>query len=235
VHFFIYALAFATGLAQLGTVAFLLAGPVRRYTFVLAYSLAQLITSLLEFVVVRRFGEISRQYKIMFWSDEIALDLLLFLILMLLTYRAMEGSPARRGMGRMLGAVTIAVMGLPFLLFKGTFVKMEWFDHTSQLLNFGAAILNLGLWTALLRSGRRDKTLLTVSAGFGIIATGAAVSFGLRLLVRGHGAELYAVSQVFVAAQLVGAMILCWAFRPWSGEYGAVRRGRPLVLGTFVL
>jgi hypothetical protein len=182
VHFFIYALAFATGLAQLGTVAFLLAGPVRRYTFVLVYSLAQLITSLLEFVVVRRFGEISRQYRIMFWSDEIALDLLLFLILMLLTYRAMEGSPARRAMGRMLGAVTIAVMGLPFLLFQGTFVKMAWFDHTSQLLN--SAILNLGLWTALLRSGRRDKTLLTVSAGFGIIATGGRF---LRFAAAGQG------------------------------------------------
>jgi hypothetical protein len=28
----------------------------------------------------------------------------------------------------------------PFILFKGTFVKALWFDDTSQLLSFGAAI-----------------------------------------------------------------------------------------------
>ena len=218
VQLFENALALATGLMQLGTVVFLLTGFVRKYNFVLGYCLLQLITSLLEEVVFRRFGWQSKQYRAVFWTDEIALDLLLFLILILLTYRAMEGSPAQAAMGRILGAVALIVMALPFVLFKGTFVKMAWFDHTSQLLNFGAAILNLGLWTALLGSRTRDKKLLTVSAGFGIVATGVAICFGLRVLIHTPGAVHKAVSQIFVVAHLAGSMILCWAFRPAAQE-----------------
>lgn len=200
---------------QLGTVVFLLVGSVRRYAFVLGFSLMQLFTSLLEVLVIRKFGTGGKQYRLVFWSDEIALDLLLFLILILLTYRAMEGSPARGTMGRMLGAVTAIVLVLPFVLFKGAFLKSGWFDHTSQLLNFGAALLNLGLWTALLGSRKRDTKLLTVSAAFGIMATGAAISFGLRrLLIHSPGAAYTAASDVFVFAHLAGALILCWAFRP---------------------
>jgi hypothetical protein len=219
VEFFLNAVALATGAMQLGTVVFLLFGPVRKYAFVLAYSSLQLTTSLLEVWVLHRFGATSRQYSKLFWTDEIVLDLLLFLILILLTYRAMEGSPMRGAMGRMLGAVTVLVIALPFVLFKGAFVKMAWFDHTSQLLNFGAALLNLGLWTALLGSRRRDPKLLTVSAGFGIIATGVAICFGLRLLVMVPGAAFRAVSEIFVFAHLAGSMILCWAFRPGVSSF----------------
>jgi hypothetical protein len=214
VQFFLNGLAVATGLMQLGTVVFLLVGSVRRYRFVLGFSLMQLFTSLLEEWVIWKFGTGGKQYRLIFWSDEIVLDLLLFLILILLTYRAMEGSPARAAMGRMLGAVTAIVIVLPFVLFKGAFVKPGWFDHTSQLLNFGAAILNLGLWTALLGSRKRDTKLLTVSAAFGILATGAAISFGLRRLIHTPGEAYKAAGDVFVFAHLAGSMILCWAFRP---------------------
>ncbi len=199
---------------QLGTVVFLLIRPVRKYGFVLAYCSLQLLTSLLEVVVLSKFGSGSKQFRLAFWTDEIVLDLLLFLILILLTYRAMEHRPGRFAMGRALGVVTAMVIGLPFVVFKGAFVMTAWFNHTSQMLNFGAAILNLGLWTALLGSAQRDRKLLTVSAGFGVMATGVAVSFGLRVLVPQHSALSAGLSQIFVLSHLAGGMILCWAFRP---------------------
>jgi hypothetical protein len=214
VAFFVTVLGVATGLMQVGTVVFLSIGLVRKYAFVLAYCLLQVITSLLEVVLLRKFGPASRQFGNLFWTDEIVLDLLLFFILTVLTYRALEGSPARAAMGRLLGAVTLVVMILPFVLFKGAFVKMSWFDHTSQLLNFGAAILNLGLWTALLGSRKRDAKLLTVSAAFGIVATGAAISFGFRMLIHTRGVAHDWANYAFVLAHLAGATILCWAFRP---------------------
>jgi hypothetical protein len=221
VQLFLNALSVATGVMQLGTVVFLAFGLVRKYAFVLAYCSVQLITSLLEVFVVHKFGTGGKQYKNIFWTDEIVLDLLLFLILILLTYRAMEGSPARAAMGRMLGAVTLAVLVLPFVLFKGAFVRTGWFDHTSQMLNFGAALLNLGLWTALLGSHKRDRTLLTVSAGFGILATGAAISFGLRRLIHTPGIAYATAGDIFVFANLACSTILCWAFRPSNKKAAA--------------
>ncbi len=212
-------LSYSTALLQVATVVFMLAGHIRKYAFVLIYCLLQLGTSMVEMTVTSRFGPRSRLFYHLFWTDEIGLDLVLFFILIVLTYRAMEGSPAQAAMGRMLGAVIAIVMALPFVLFKGAFVKTAWFDHMSQLLNFGAALLNLGLWTALLGSGKRDPQLLTVSAGFGVVATGVATSFGLRRLVHFPGAgsnslAWMSANLVFVAAHLGGALILCWAFRP---------------------
>jgi hypothetical protein len=198
---------------QVVTVVFLLLGPVRKYAFVLAYCSLQVITTLLEVGVLRKFGK-GKEYGKVFWTDEIVMDLLLFLILILLTYRAMEGSPMRGAMGRILAVVTAIAIALPFFLFPGAFLKSSWFDHTSQMLNFGAAIVNLGLWTALLGSRKRDAKLLTVSAAFGIMATGVAISFGFRQIFTAFGAAYYGASYAFVFAHLAAAFILCWAFRP---------------------
>jgi hypothetical protein len=231
VEYFNHALAVLIGLLQLGTVVFLCLGPVRKYAFVLAYCSVQLLTSLTEIWVENKFGSKSRYFSTAFWTDEIALDLLLFFILILLTYRAMEGSPARDGMRRGLAAVAVIVTALPFVLFKGPFDRPAWLNNTSQLLNFGAAILNLGLWTALLGSKKRDRQLLSVSAGFGIVATGVAISFGCRRLIHTHGLALMAADHVFVFAHLAGAAILCWAFYPVRAR---ATRGLPVSNGFLV-
>src|SRR5580658_9109452 len=154
---------------QLGSVVFLLLGPVRRYRFVLAYCSLQLCTSALETVTLRKFGSRSRQYSTAFWTDEIVLDLLLFLILILLAYRAMEGSPARGTMGRLLGAVTVIAIALPFVLFKGAFVK--------------TALVGAREPGAELR--RRDREPGTVDGVAGIEKTGCATAYGERGLRRG--------------------------------------------------
>ena len=211
-------MAWSIGAMQLATVVFLLWGPTRKYAFVLGHCLLQLCTSVLEVTVSKEFGTRSRVYRQVFWTDEIVLDLLLFLILILLTHRAMEGSPARAAMGKMLAAVAALVVSLPFVLYPGAFVKTAWFDHTSQLLNFGAAILNLGLWTALLGSGKREWQLLTVSAGFGVTATGVAIAYGLRAMIHARGPAWTAANLAFGFAHLAGALILCWAFRPARGD-----------------
>jgi hypothetical protein len=221
-------------MAQLGTVAFLLLEGVRKYSYVAGYCFLQLFTSLLEIIVNREFGSHSRQYRIAFWTDEIGLDLLLFLILIVLTYRAMEGSPLQSAMRGMLVAGTVIVVALPFVLFQGMFAKPSWFEHTSQSLNFGAAIVDLGLWTALLRSPHRDPKLMRVSAGFGIVAAGVAMSFGLRSLIHARGAAYTAASTMFVLAHLAGAMLLCWAFRPDFAGYWSPSKPNSVVAGTLV-
>ncbi len=232
---FLDAIAAAVSLTQLGTVALLLFyGAVRKYGFVLTYCMVQLCTSLGEVVVERRFGARSWQYRELFWTDELVMDLLLFLILILLTYRAMEGSPARATTGRILSAVAFLAVFLPLVLFKGAFKSFAWFDHTSQLLNFSGAVLNLGLWTALLGSRKKDFQLMTVSAGFGIVATGAAISFGLRRMIQTPGPAHEAANLVFVLAQLAGALILCWAFRPVRKEKATLALPENISNGVFL-
>ena len=189
----------------------------RRYPILLIYCGAQLVTSLIEFTVLKQYGQKSHLYAVLFWTDELVLDLLLFLMVIDLTYRAMERNPARGMMARLLGGIVLLMLLLPFVVFQEPPFKASgapnasWFDHTSQLLNFGGAILNLGLWTALLSSRNRDSQLLMVSAGLGVAVTGAAISYGLRSLFHDYQG---AANLFYVVTRAASAFIWCWAFRP---------------------
>ena len=208
------AIALAIGILQFALVVFMLRGPIRRYGFVLFYCLVQLGTSVGEIWVANAFGARSRVYWHMFWIDEIGLDLFLFLILIVLSLRALHGHPLRPKAKRVLFGVALAAMTLPFVLFKGAFRTGAWYDHTSQLLNFGAAMLNLTLWSAIIATRQKDRQLPGTSSGFGIMATGVAISYGLRRLGHGPGFVMTAGNTIFQLAHLAGAFVLCWAFRP---------------------
>jgi hypothetical protein len=88
-----------------------------------------------------------------------------------------------------------------------------WFQSTSELLNFGAAIMNLMLWGTLLASRRREPQVLLVSLGLGIVVTGTALAYGVRHLMGQH--EFRAVGYLFMnLTQLIGWLIWCRAFLP---------------------
>jgi len=195
-------------------VVFLLRGSFRLYPLLLVYCVLQLAATVSEEYVSRTWGPTSAVFRTLYWSDEVILDLLLFLMVITLIYRALEGSPMRAGMGRLLGGVMLIVMVVPFVLFSARRFSTGWFNGTSQLLNFGAAIMNLGLWTALIATRKRDPLLLTVSAGLGIAVTGAAIAFGLRQFTS-QGGTLQHLANVFkTLTYLASVLIWCWAFRP---------------------
>jgi hypothetical protein len=188
----------------------LLRGPFRRYPLILAYCVVQLI--LIAGEDYFRITNARRLYTILYWTDEILLNLLLFTMVITFTYRALGDSPMRATLGKVLGAVFVVVLFLPLLIFKGpAFQSNSWLNHTSQLLSFCAAILNLGLWSALVSNRRRDRQLLSVSAGLGIAVTGAAISYGVRGF---FSLEWIWVPDLFMSATFVACMFIwCWAFR----------------------
>jgi hypothetical protein len=192
----------------------------RKYPILLFYCGVQLLTSLAEAVVLRQYGSGSALYAKFFWTDEVVTDLLLFFMIIEATYRAMENNPARRTTARMLATITAIVLLLPFVVFQSHIFRASgapnsvWFENTSQLFNFGGAILNLGLWTALLSSRRRDPQLLMVSAGLGVAVTGAAISYGLRRLFDPDPVASSIANLLYVLTRAASAFIWCWAFRP---------------------
>lgn len=213
----------------------LLRGPFRRFVVLLVYLSLDLLSTVAEIAadIVYKGSKITtaahastgqKLYVHLFWTDEVMLDLLLFLMVILLTYQATEGSPMRRGAGRLLAIVVVAVIGLPFLLYHPTFSpwpKAQWFINTSQLLNFGGAIMNLALWAALIASKRRDPRLLSVSAGLGLIVTGAAICFGLEHLIPA-GPMRWLPNSELILTHIGGLIVWSWAFQ-------AAPKNRPAV------
>jgi hypothetical protein len=196
-------------------VLLLLRSNFRRYSFLLVYVLTFLVTGVLELRSQRIYTVDSLSYRHLFMADEVILDLLLFLMVITMTYRAMGESPLRAKIGRVLAVVVTVVILVPFVVFRGPLWSTRWFYATSQLLNFGGAVMNLGLWTALAGNKQRDSRVLAVSAGLGIAVTGAAISYGLMAFSWGRTGitgQLVAVSKS--TFNVLSLMIWCWTFWP---------------------
>ena len=205
-------------LLELAVVFYLLKGPYLRYPLLLAYCVTELVTGTAEFLI-ESYG--SHQLFInLYYIDEVGVDLLLFLMVMTFTYRAMEGNPMRVMAGRVLGGITLLVLGLPFLLFQEKIHDFPAFmNGAGEVLNFGAAIMNLVLWTALLGARRRNAQLLTVSAGLGLQVTAQALGFGIRhLLPQRHR---WMPDLLMMMVHLVSVYIWWRAFRSSARQAAA--------------
>jgi hypothetical protein len=155
-------------------------------------------------------------YSHLYWTNEVAVDLLLFLVVIALTHEAVPAGPARRKVDRFLGAVVIAVLALPFLALHPNFrpwPSSQWFNSTGEILNFGAAVMNLGLWGALIASRERDAQMFRVSAGLGIRVAGTAMAYGIRHFVP-PAVEPILPNLLLMLAQIAEWVVLCWAFWP---------------------
>ncbi len=102
--------------------------------------------------------------------------------------------------------------------FPAWYPKAAWFNSTSQLLNFGAAIMNVSpVRGALIQAKKRDPQILAVSIGLGILVTGTAISYGLRHFAP--SGELTAAFNLFInLSQLAATLIWCRAFWPVSKD-----------------
>lgn len=192
----------------------LIRGPLSRYFALFLFLFSSSLSWIVQGWVLSHYGTRAPEYKQVYWGSEIMIDLLLFFLVIWLTTRALEGSPLRRGALRFLGLILIVVLAVPFIAFNGPVFSQRWNQATAQLLNFGAAVMNLGLWSALLMSRNRDKQLFAVSAGLGVIVAGAALTLGVRQLTP-QGSGLRDVADaVYHITQIAGPAIWCWTFWP---------------------
>lgn len=213
------------GVALLLLVVFLVIGPARKFWVVLLYvswelfatiglTLADLFLHGTTQVDLAHVPQASKLYARLYWTNDVIEDLLRFVLVTVLIYMVVGSSKPH--LGRALSGLVLAMIVLPFLLFHPTFQpypKAAWFNSASQLLNFGAAIMNVILWGALIQSRKRDSQILAVSIGLGILVTGTAVSYGLRHFVI-QGGFTAAFNLFLNLTQLAAWLIWCRAFWP---------------------
>ena len=220
-------LGIGSGVVLLSVLILLLRGSFRKFWVLLVYVAWELFATatltiydllyLAPSVGKVAQAEATKLYARLYWSNDVIVDLLRFLLVIVLTYAATPEGAKRVSIGRILGGIVAVVVVLPFLLFPLHFKpwpEASWFNSTSELLNFGAAIMNLGLWGALLANRKRDPQFVAVSIGLGVVVTGAAVSYGLLHLLP---TKARVIPEIFLMlTQLAGWSIWCRAFWPAS-------------------
>ena len=207
-------LGYAGTFLQIVLLVLLLRGPYSRYFPLFLYVLTSVAVLFAQGYVLQRWGADREHYYPVYWGGELLLSIQLLLLMIMLTLRALEGNPLRAKLMRFMVAALGVILVIPFVAFESRVYTTRWNDSTTQLLNFGAAAMNLALWGALLIDKRRDRQLLAVSAGLGVALAGAAVTHGLRNFtgeasvgreIADYGARLLNIGSV---------LIWCWAFRP---------------------
>jgi hypothetical protein len=202
---------------QLALLFLLLRGPFKRYAILFVNSVASMVTITIERMVSRD----RVLFRKVYWSDEVILDLLLFLVVIALTNLALEGNPLRPRMSRVLAGIVLLAVVLPFVVLHPPFFTSgiqwsgawgRWFNSTGQMLNFGAAIMNLALWSALLTSRNRDSQLLKVSIGVGVAVAGQAIGFGIRRFLPTESAAREFPDLLMGVTHLLSVLIWCSAF-----------------------
>ena len=208
----------------------LLRGPARRFPFVLTYvgweCFANFSLAFANRILTGTEG--SRIYARFYWINEVLVDLLRFILVVVLTRTVTAHGPQRSAIDRILAGVAVVTIVLPFLLYHPTFTifpRAQFFSSTSQLFNFGAGLMNLILWGALVASKQRDPLILAVSAGLGVVVTGAAFAYGLRHFIAPGPLRLIP-NLLLMFTQTAGWAIWCRAF--W-----ATQRGRMLIPSSF--
>ncbi|HTS78518.1 MAG TPA: hypothetical protein VMG40_20075 [Bryobacteraceae bacterium] len=182
-----------------------------RYPLLLAYCLTASLTGLAEYLV-QNYGSYEFLVKL-YYADEAGVDLLLFLMVITFTYRAMEGNPLRKAAGRVLAGITLFVVVLPFAMYR-----QAYYNNAGEILNFGAAIMTLVLWTALLGARKRDRQLILVCVGLGLQVTTQTIGFGIREMLRSRH-EYRWIPDLFMAAAYLMSILIWWrAFEQPAGS-----------------
>ncbi len=201
-------------LLQVLALILLIRGPVSRYFPLVLFLFTSSAVTVAQGWVLNTRGGGDPLYFNVYWGGELLLDSLVFFLVISLTVRALEGNPLKPKVVRFLSIILSVVVALPFVLFESHIFDRRWNQSVGQLLNFGAAVMNLGLWSALVVSKQRDRQLLTVSAGLGVAVAGAALTLGVRQFTH-QGDVLREISDfVHRMSQIASPAIWCWAFRP---------------------
>jgi len=196
----------------------LLRGSFRKYTVFSLFILFGFAADVAEGIAFYRRGWESPAYRTLYWTDHVALAVLLFLVVIAFTYASLQDNPMRPKAAKALGFIVAATVALSLGILRAHysvqhgFFTSQWFNHASQIWNFGAAIMNLVLWAALLSNRRRDPQLVTLSVGLGIATAIAAIAWGARRWLPEP--DRWMVDSFMTVTHLASVLLWCWVFRP---------------------
>lgn len=176
----------------------------RKYPALLLYILALIAATIVETVsYIQRNVQL---YRRAYWTDEIVLDILVFMVALSFINRALRNDRRRTLILSLLlvAALTVAAV-------SSAFVQTSMDDvmtGISRNLLFFATVINLVLWILLIRSGAIDRYLLLLSGALGIQTTGETITHALHYFLHAPSTD-WISSTVSVLTHLA-CMFIWW-------------------------
>jgi hypothetical protein len=223
---------------ELLIIAALVRGPYKRFPILFAYTIVTFLTTVVEIpaniAYYRGDRQALRSRAFYYWFNERVLLVLLFLVVVTLIWHATAHIRSRKPVRLILIVGPILFASASFLIHynPNATVQGEWMTPWTRDLNFGSAVLDLGLWTLLIASRGKDRLLLMLSGALGIQFTGEAIGGSIRSLavaIFGPTAQarpLLVTGNILIMAANLVCMYIWWqAFR--EARAGALQAYNP--------
>ncbi len=153
----------------------------RRYWLLLLYVVSLFLSTAVLMLSMSGSSGWSRDAFRFFWISEVVQQALVYCAIISFIHQHLSSGNTRSPMTRWLIVGAAAILLTILTVHKGPSLN-AWMTPASRDLSFVATILNLVLWTVLLRDPRRNQRLLVVSGGLGVQLAGSAIGQGLRVL-----------------------------------------------------
>lgn len=183
----------------------------KRYSLLTLYAAILFLSTVMEMSI--RFSPdgwsaTARQY---YWTSEIIQQTVAVATILWLERRASHGPLASAPAARWLAPVSALAVVLSLWLNHDSRLNF-WMTSVSRDLSFLVILLNLVLWTSLLKAKIRQPRMLMVSGGLGIMFAGQAMGQGLRLLYEHSRALFWGGNVVVSLSYLIALFVLYRAF-----------------------
>ena len=196
------------GYLQVMVTASMVRSSYRKFPVLFTYVIASFLATVVEMAVfldLMNWSMVTHNY---YWVSEGILQLLVFLLVLSLIYRAMEGQPSRPSLMRLLAFGALAIISISYIANWGGSMNSS-MTVVFGNMSFAAVVLNLILWFMLIRHRGTDPRVLMISGGLGVQMAGEAIGHSLRrLAIPQHSRGLvFAGNIVLLTSQLLSLYI----------------------------
>jgi hypothetical protein len=194
----------------------LLRGGYRRFPFIFLYIVCDFITTVLEMPASLSYVRGGRgggeQYAILYWFDEVILQVLIYAVVMSLIYGATRQLRSRRIVRISVIAGALLIAGVSFGMHYQTGMnKGSYMTPWTRDLNFCSAMLDLGLWALLIGSRARDHQTLLLSGALGIKFAGESIGESVRqLAIRNRSRPISLTGNVIIMLANIFFFYVWW-------------------------
>ena len=151
------------------------------------------------------------QYIRFYWANELIEQGFALALMVLVIRLALAGERSSVVLSQ--GLASVAVVLVSALLTNGLpSLSSRWMTEFTRNLSFGVALMNFQVWGLLVAKRVRNREVLLLAAGLGLLTTGKSLGHTIRIVAGGW--VLTAGDYIVVATSLLAAYAWWHAFRP---------------------
>ncbi len=181
----------------------------RRFPLVGIFCLVQVLVVSTDSISVL-IGAPRRLQVQMYWTGDLIAHAAISLLIISLIWQTLDADQNRKATVILIGAgVLCFALASAYIFYDPRMTR--WMTPLSRNLSFCEEVLNLILWSILLKGRASDYLLLMVSAGIGLQVTGEVIGHTLRLYTG--PSTLWVPNTLVYISEIVCLCIWIWAFR----------------------